>query len=139
MSNPTTQAGREARDRFSIGANYGKWALISLASFGGLIMLFALIGSIYSPIVLIIAAIGGIVAIVFYFLALFQLIKTARLARLHRLTRPEDDTSGDALRRMTWLFISIAALLSVALFPVVLLIAIANTMSVKEEDHKPAQ
>ena len=132
-SSVKSEVGLDAKARFKRAVRFGMWALISLAAAIGLVIFFASFSFLFGA--LLVAAIFGAAPITFYVLALIQIIKSAKLSRIHKLTRPEGDTSGDRLRRTTWTLIFLGSLFSLILSPLVLLTAIIITNTVRKKDY----
>ena len=134
---PITEAGILAKQSFTEALNFGKWMLLGLLLAG---ILATIVWIFAGPsIAIVVAIIAAIVPFYFYIRALLEMGKSAILARKDKLTRAEGDRSGDTLRRSAWVLITFASLFSVFFFPIIMLIAIINTMMVKKEDYKPAQ
>ena len=129
-SSVKSEAGLDAKTRFKRAVRFGMWALIALAATIGLVIFFASFSFLFGT--LIAAAIFGSAPVIFYVLALIQIIKSAKLSRIHKLTRPEGDTSGDRLRRTTWTLIFLGSLFSLILAPLVLLTAIIITNTARK-------
>ena len=132
---PTTEAGDKAKQFFKKAVSLGKGFAYGLLGVLLALIIFIGLGFVFSTGIFTLIVIAGGIAFISAMAALIQLIKSAKQSRIDKLNRKPGDTTGDELRRTTWFLITLLSFLTVVFLPIVLLIAIGNTMSVKEEDY----
>ena len=125
----------EALTRYKKAMQFGRWAFYALLMTLALIALAVVlsISPFITALIGFFAGLGG--PVLLYLLALFQIITSAFFSRIHKLTRPENDKSGDKLRKKTWAWIVFGSLFSLILFPIILIIAISTSRSARKKNY----